>query len=72
MKADFAIERSPLLEGVAHGFFGSGGSAHQFGYGGPGSIEEVSRLRADAAEAIAPGSHIVAPHQVHSPDVITV
>ena len=63
---------APALDGVAHGFFGSGGGAHQFGYGGPGEVDEVANLRAAAAAAIAPGARIVAPHEVHSPDVVTV
>ncbi len=76
MKAEFDIERAPLLEGVAHGFFGAGARAgdygHQFGYGGPGEVDVVRATRTAAADAIAPGSRVVTPHQVHSPDVITV
>jgi YfiH family protein len=68
----FAIERSPLLEGVPHGFFGSNGGAHQFGFGGPGDAAEVHGLRAAAAEVIRPGGTLAAPHQVHSPDVVVV
>jgi len=66
----FAIERSPLLEGIPHGFFGSNGGTHQFGFGGPGDAAEVRGLRAAAAEAILPGAMLAAPHQVHSPDVM--
>ncbi len=76
MKVEFDIERAPLLEGVAHGFFGSGaangGGEHQFGYGGPGEVAAVRAIRAAAANAIAPGSRVVMPNQVHSPDVLTV
>jgi YfiH family protein len=68
----FAIERAPNLAGVPHGFFGSAGGAHQFGFGGPGDLAAVRSLRAAAAEAIAPGGVLAAPHQVHSPDVVTV
>ncbi|MFL0672245.1 MAG: peptidoglycan editing factor PgeF [Erythrobacter sp.] len=68
----FAIERAPNLAGVPHGFFGSAGGAHQFGFGGPGDAGEVRGLRAAAAAAIAPGGKLAAPHQVHSPDVVTV
>jgi YfiH family protein len=32
----------------------------------------VRALRAAAANAIVPGGHLAAPHQVHSPDVVTV
>lgn len=70
--ADFDIERSEVLGDVPHGFFGSGGGSHQFGYGGPGDPVLIADLRAKAADAIEPGSHIVMPHQVHSPDAITV
>lgn len=69
---DFAIERHPLLDGVPHGFFGSAGGLHQFGFGGPGDPEAVRSLRAAAAEAIRPGGTLAAPHQVHSPIVVTV
>lgn len=72
MATPFAIERSPALDGVVHGFFGSAGGAHQFGYGGPGQAHDVAALRAAAATALAPGARVVCPHQVHSPDVITV
>jgi len=69
---EFVIERAEALDGVPHGFFGSAGGAHQFGFGGPGESGEIAALRAAAADAIRPGSALVAPHQVHSPDVITV
>lgn len=70
--ADFQIERHVLLDGVPHGFFGSAGGGHQFGFGGPGDGVQVRALRAAAAEAITPGGRLAAPHQVHSPDVVTV
>lgn len=72
MATPFAIERSSALEGVAHGFFGSAGGAHQFGFGGPGEPHAVATLRAAAAEALVEGAKVVSPHQVHSPYVITV
>lgn len=68
----FDIERAPNLAGVPHGFFGSAGGAHQFGFGGPGDPGEVRALRAAAAEAICTGGRLAAPHQVHSPDVVSV
>jgi hypothetical protein len=68
----FQIERHPLLDGVPHGFFGSAGGAHQFGFGGPGESEAVRALRAAAAETIRPGGTLAAPHQVHCPYVVTV
>lgn len=68
----FQIETSPLLDGVPHGFFGSAGGAHQFGFGGPGDSADVRSLRAAAANVIRPGGRLAAPHQVHSPDVVVV
>ena len=68
----FQIERHPLLGGVPHGFFGSAGGVHQFGFGGPGEGSDVAALRAAAAAAILAGGRLAAPHQVHSPDVVTV
>lgn len=70
--ADFQIETHPLLAIMPHGFFGSAGGVHQFGFGGPGDGGDVQALRAAAAEAILAGGKLVAPHQVHSPDVVTV
>lgn len=69
---DFQIETSPLLAGTPHGFFGSAGGAHQFGFGGPGDGADVRALRKAAAAAIRSGGELAAPHQVHSPDVVTV
>ena len=69
---DFQIEGHALLDGVPHGFFGSAGGAHQFGFGGPGDPGAVRRLRAAAADAISAGGQLAAPHQVHSPDVVVV
>lgn len=74
--ADFDIQRADTLEGVPHGFFGHGGpvtpNAHQFGYGGPGDAGDVASLRASAADALVAGAQLAMPHQVHSPDVVTV
>lgn len=68
----FDITRLPDLVGVPHGFFGHAGGVHQFGFGGPGDPEAIRAVRTAAAEAIVPGGVLVAPHQVHSPSVITV
>lgn len=68
----FAIERSLLLDGIPHGFFGSANGVHQLGFGGPGEGDAVRGLRAAAADAICPGGALAAPHQVHSPDVVVV
>lgn len=66
------LETHPLLDRMPHGFFGSAGGRDQFGFGGPGDPAEVQALRARAAGMILPGGHLAAPHQVHSPDVVTV
>lgn len=68
----FQIDTSPVLAGVPHGFFGSAGGVHQFGFGGPGDGADVRDLRRAAADAILTGGRLAAPHQVHSPDVVTV
>jgi len=68
----FDIVTSDALAGVGHGFFGSADGAHQFGYGGPGEAEDTRMLRAAAADAILPGAPMAAPHQVHSPEVVTI
>ena len=68
----FDIERSDALEGVPHGFFGHSGNAYQFGYGGPGDVAAVAEARAGAANALVKGARVVMPHQVHSPDVVSV
>ncbi len=68
----FQVETHPLLAGLPHGFFGSNGGGDQFGFGGPGDGAEVRSLRAAAADAILAGGALAAPHQVHSPDVVTV
>jgi len=68
----FDIARSDALEGVPHGFFGTSDGAHQFGFGGPGEAEDVRLLRAAAADAILQGAPLQAPHQVHSPLVVTL
>ena len=70
--AAFEIVTCEALEGIPHGFFGHSGGAHQFGYGGQGEDASIARIRAAAADAILPGGTFVAPHQVHSPDVIKV
>lgn len=69
---DFQVERSALLDGIPHGFFGSAGGHHQFGFGGPGDAAEVQALRAAAAHVVRGGGRLAAPHQVHSPDVVVV
>lgn len=66
----FDIAQAATLAGVPHGFFGSANGAHQFGFGGPGDQTEMAELRLQAAHAIVRGSRLLAPHQVHSPEVV--
>ncbi|UAB78364.1 peptidoglycan editing factor PgeF [Erythrobacter sp. SCSIO 43205] len=68
----FHIERSPELASLPHAFFGSAEGLHQFGFGGPGDSDAIQAVRAGAASALVKGAPLVAPHQVHSCDVITV
>lgn len=68
----FDILRVGVLEGTPHGFFGSAGGAHQFGFGGPGEAQDVRLLRNAAADAVLGGAPLQAPHQVHSPEVVTI
>ncbi len=72
MRGEFEVIRAGVLGDVAHGFFGSGAGAHQFGYGGPGSAEGVRAARAEAAATICAGARLATPHQVHSPEAVTV
>lgn len=72
LSTPFDIERSDLLEGVRHGFFGSAGGIHQFGFGGPGEFRDIAKLRAAAAHAILPGAPLQAPHQIHSNKVASI
>lgn len=68
----FDFLQSEALEGIPHGFFGHSGGQHQFGYGGPGDESAVRTTRLNAASVLVAGAPIVTPHQVHSPDVVTV
>lgn len=71
-RPDFDVVRADVLDSVPHGFFGSSAGRHQFGYGGPGTADNVQRLRAQAAQFVSPGAILAAPHQVHSSDVVSV
>ncbi len=64
--------RSEALGDIPHGFFGHGDGAYQYGYGADGDAAEIAKTRAAAAVTLVTGAAIVTPHQVHSPDVVTV
>ncbi len=68
----FDITRADALGHFPHGFFGHSGGAHQFGYGGDGDSTVIAQDRLEAAQALVESGTLAAPHQVHSPDVITV
>ncbi|MEM7780355.1 MAG: peptidoglycan editing factor PgeF [Pseudomonadota bacterium] len=72
----FEITHSPALAGVPHGFFASpdptANGLSQMGYGGPGETGAIRDLRSRAAGQIVAGAALLAPHQVHSPDVVIV
>lgn len=72
MARPLAQVTASVLAGTAHGFFQSGGGAHQYGYGGEGDVDAIARVRTQAADTLATAAAIVTPHQVHSPDVVTV
>ena len=73
------VTRSAMLGDLPHGFFGRTGGVStgaiaslQCGFGADDDVEAVRQNRRLAAEAILAGAPLVTPHQVHSPDVITV
>ena len=68
----FDILRSGALRDVPHGFFGSAGGRHQFGFHGPGDQDLIRTLRQKAAEAICPGAVIVGLQQIHSAETVTL
>ncbi len=79
--ADGALDltRSAMLSDVPHGFMGRGGGVSkglvaglQCGFGADDNVAAVRQNRRMAAGAILPGAPLITPHQVHSPDVITV
>ena len=73
------ITRSPLLEGVTHGFLGRAGgvsdgiySGLNIGLGSDDDRDAIMENRRRATEGVSPGSELVTVHQIHSADVVTV
>jgi len=73
------ITRSPLLEGVTHGFLGRAGgvsdgiySGLNIGLGSDDDRDAIMENRRRATEGVLPGSELVTVHQIHSADVVTV
>ncbi len=78
-EAALDLTRSSMLVGVPHGFMGRAGGVStglvaglQCGFGAEDDEQAVRQNRAMAANAVLPGAPLVTPHQVHSPDVVTV
>lgn len=76
-----AIEviRAGALEGIPHGFLGRRGGVStglvaglNVGFGAGDDPAAVADNRARAADAVLPGGRLVAVHQIHSPDCVTV
>ena len=72
------VIRSPVLEGLPHGFLGRRGGVStgtleglNVGYGSKDDRAAIDRNRALAVAAVAPGAELVTVHQVHSADVVT-
>ena len=72
------ITRSPLLEGVTHGFLGRAGgvsdgiySGLNIGLGSDDDRDAIMENRRRATEGVLPGSELVTVHQIHSADVVT-
>ena len=73
------VIRSPLLDGIAHGFLGRRGGVSQgvcaglnVGFGSKDDREAVRVNRRLAVDAVAPGAKLVTLHQVHSATAIPV
>lgn len=71
--------RSALLAGVPHGFMTRAGGVStgvtgglQCGFGAGDDPAAVAANRREAVDAVLPGAPLLALHQVHSPDVVTV
>lgn len=65
------------LAGLPHGFFGREGGVSQAamaslncGWGSGDDLSLIVENRRRAADALLPGARIVAPHQIHSADVV--
>jgi YfiH family protein len=73
------VIRASALEGVPHGFLGRRGGVStglvaglNVGFGAGDDPVAVAANRARAADAVLPGGRLVAVHQIHSPDCVTV
>lgn len=71
--------RSTLLADVPHGFMTRAGGVStgvtgglQCGFGAGDDPAAVAANRREAVDAVLPGAPLLALHQVHSPDVVTV
>ena len=65
------VVRAAALDGVPHGFFGSGEDLN-CGYGSGEELGRVEANRRRAADAIMAGAPLASVHQIHSPDAVIV
>jgi polyphenol oxidase len=73
------VIRAAALAGIPHGFLGRRGGVStgihaglNVGWGSDDEREAVRENRRRASEAVLPGAPLVAVHQIHSADVVTV
>ena len=73
------VIRSPLLEGVPHGFLGRRGGVSlgtlaglNVGHGAEDDSAAVAENRRRAIAAVLPGAQLATVYQVHSPDAVEV
>jgi len=73
------VIRAAVLDGVPHGFLGRRGGVStgvvaglNAGLGAQDDDAAVAENRRLAVSAVMPGSHLVTPYQVHSPDAVIV
>jgi YfiH family protein len=78
-REDVEVVRSPVLEGVAHGFLGRRGGVSvgaiaglNVGHGAEDASEAVAENRRRAVAAVLPGAALATVYQVHSPDAVEV
>ena len=79
MAEELEVIRAEALHGIPHGFLGRRGGVStgivaglNVGFGAGDDPAAVAANRARAAAAVLPGARLVAVHQVHSPDCVTV
>lgn len=79
MAESVEVIRSPVLEGIPHGFLGRLGGVSlgtiaglNVGHGAEDDGEAVAENRRRAVTAVLPGAQLATVYQVHSPDAVEV